>query len=162
MSKETVAQVIHSSAQNHALARKGHDLSYAFPIIPAVAVDAAFLAGRLGVERTVPPFYQSMFHDGSAVAAENHVTVDDYSQRKLLPGLIVMLRSAIEPDETDKDLQVFFLGACKMIHNGIVAEMAKKRHDTSQEKSFLPEPLAKRREEAEAGMQGASERGSEA
>ncbi len=104
-------KIVKAPPHNHPPAGKCHDLANPCPVLLAVAVNAAILAGRFRVDGAFAPLLQGVGYQSGAFDAELRIAADDSCARNGNPGLVIVFCPAEDPDEVEEDLQVLFLGA---------------------------------------------------
>src|SRR5664279_701598 len=116
--EKVVPEIIEPAAQYHLPAGKGHDMLYFLPVLPAVAVDPAMLAGRFRIERTSAPLQQGILHECAAILTETYPFREDcrHSRRKNCPLLPPMPGSAVDADKLHEDLEIFHLTGVELFH----------------------------------------------
>ena len=135
-SKKIISEVIHPALQNHAAPGKRHDLPDLRPIIPAIAMDMAFFAGRFRLQRAVAPLCQGMAGYFRAFVTEKCLLHGYVFNLNIRFDLIAMFCPAVYPDEVEHEFQILNLCAGKLIHGCIIGEKIKGMYDAGQKKPF--------------------------
>jgi hypothetical protein len=127
-----VPEIIQSTPQDHPPPGKCHYLPDFRPVILAVAMNMAVLAGRFRIERALAPFLQGIGYENRTVPTKMRFLTVYILNRN--PDLIIMLRPAVHPDKLDHHLEVPLLFAGELFHEGIINEIAREVNDTGQKK----------------------------
>jgi hypothetical protein len=111
---------------------KSHDLPDSRPVIPAIAMDNAFFAGRFRLQRAVVPLSLGMFRNCRTLQAKEGILAGYILNISIHLILTCMVCPAIYPDEVDQDFQILFLCAGELFHDCIISEKIKGMNDAGQ------------------------------
>jgi hypothetical protein len=79
-----------------------------------------------------------MLQHSRALPAKEGFLAGYFPQSDIYPGLSIMLRPAVNPDEVDQDLQILLLWDGVLFHGCILDEKVNGRHDAGQKIPFAP------------------------